>query len=268
MPTSDWLIGSFNDLPQQSLTVTTTGPVAEARIIAAGDYYLYDDSSSHDLLEALRSALEGHSVLSGVSVLLMQNRRVRLTGVQAFAVTWPSDGLLRDLLGFTGNLTSNTSHSATNVSPLFWSAGRTATTEARFGTDGIPVHDTAWGQSGPGTLYATSHNEYRRNSLIWRYVLNARVWTTSEAGGEYFAFWRDVLRLGRRFKVWRGIVESDASTTTVDVSGEAVGLLPSTGAYRFAPPERPVSMQYAREFGYVESMHPITIPCVTAIEYT
>lgn len=267
MPTSDWLIGSFNSLPQQSLTVTTTGPVAEARVIAAGDYYLYDDGSALDLMLALQNALEGHSVLSGVSVLLLQNRRVRITGVQAFAVTWPSDGLLRDLLGFTGNLVSATSHTATNVSPLFWSAGKTATTEARFGTDGIPVHDTAWGQSGPGTIYGTSHNEYRRNTLIWRFIQNARVWTTAELGGEYFAFWRDVLRLGRRFKVWRGIVESDASSGSVDVSGETTGVLPSTGAYRFLPPERPVSLQYAREFGYRESVHPITIPCVTATEY-
>lgn len=265
MPT-DVLVGSYPSLPSQAITITTAGPIAEERTLAAGDYYLYDDGSSFDLIAALTSVINGHSIVADAVVSILDNRLIQITSSTSFALTWPTDGVLRDLLGFTGNLTTATSHTAANISPLLWSPGKRATTGGRFGTDGIPVVDVAWAQSGPGRVYATSHNLYRRQTLSWRYLLNARVWTTAEANGEFIAFWREVLIKARPFKVWLNLIEGSGSAW--DLDGDGDGVLPSAGAYVYQPNGRPVDMPWAREFGFHESVHPIEIPCSTTPEFT
>lgn len=264
---TDLLIGSYRSLPAQTITVSTAGPITSDHVIAAGNYYLYDDHSSFDLLDAVAAAMEAHAVLTGATIEVRNNLRLRISANQTFSLTWPTDGLLRDLLGFTGNLSGQSAYTATNVSPLLWSANKPGTYKARLGTDGVPVSDTAWAQAGTGKVYATRHNTYREQTILWRFVQNARVWTTAEAGGEFFAFFRDVLSLGRNFKVWRGLVEGDGSSSW-DISGDADQLLPSTGAYVYQPPDRPMRMPWDREFKFVESLHPITIPCSTTSEYT
>lgn len=264
---TDLLIGSYPNLPAQTLTISTAGPVTENHDLAEGSYYLYDDQSAFDLMAAITAVLESHSVLTGATVSMLNNRHLRISATQTFSLTWPTDNVLRNLLGFTTNLSGTNTYTATNISSLLWSPGKTTTYGARLGTDGIPVSDTAWAQSGPGTVYATRHNTYRRQSLIYRFVQNARVWTTSEAGGEFFAFWRDVLDLGRKFKVWRTLDEGSGSSDW-DIAGDGDGVLPSSGAYVYQPTERPGAMPWDREFGFHEYTHPITIPCSTSTEYT
>lgn len=264
MPTSDWLIGSYPNLEAQSLTVTVSGN-SDPIQIAAGDYYLYDDTSAFDLLNTLTNALSGHTEGPGVSAALREDRRVVITSNPAMAITWPLDGILRDLLGYTGNLASGTSHVAPNISPLFWSGGRPAiSVGARLGTDGVPVRDIAVGQSGTGRVVVTSHNRYRRHTLGWRFVTNGRVWTESENNGELVVFFDNVLVERRRFKLWRNVPEDLNGTDTVDVAGDGDGVLPSTGAYVYNGPNE---FQYGRELGYHESLHPITIPVVTTAEF-
>lgn len=265
MPT-DVLIGSYPSLPAQTLTISTAGPIAEDHDVAAGDYYLYDDGSSFDLLAAIATAINAHSIVTGATVEILDNLLVRIASATSFALTWPTDGVLRDLLGFTGNLTTATSHTATNISPLLWSPGKRASTAARFGADGTPVVDAAWAQAGPGRVYATSHNEYRKQTLSWRYLLNARVWTTSEENGEFIAFWRNVLIKARPFKVWRNLTEGSGSSW--DIADDGDGVLPSTGAYVYQPGGRPSEMPWAREFRLSETLHPIDIPCSTTPEFT
>lgn len=260
MATSDWLIGSYPNLEAQSVTVSAPG--AEACPLAAGSYYLFDNGSAFDLLTAFAATINAHTALAGVQVFLTVTRQVRiLGGATPFAITWPTDGILRDLLGFTGNLASATAHTAPNISPLFWSPGRTTTWDGRLGSDGIPVEDTAVGQSGPGTMTATRHNSRRRNTLIYRYLDNSRMWTTSEAGGEFIEFWKQVLTLRRRFKVWRNIAEATAGTGAAVFSTK----VPSTGAYKYSGgPEMP----WAREYGFKEALHPVSLPVVSTPEYT
>lgn len=267
--TTDLLIGSYPNLPAQTLSITQ-GATTEPHDVAAGSYYLYDDHSAFDLLDAVGAAINAHSLVSGAVFEIRLNRRIQVTASQSFSLTWPADGVLRDLLGFTGNLTpAATSHVATNISPLLWSAAKVARYEARLGAEGKPVHDTAVGQSATGIVRSTRHNTIFRNTLSWRYVQNARIWTTSEAGGEFFAFWRDVLSKHRRFRVWRGIQDDDSSTATNDISGDASGVLPASGgsrAYIFAGNAN--EFPYDREFGFHEYTHPVTIPVVTTPEYT
>lgn len=262
--TSDWLIGSYPDLESQSMTVTTAGPVAEACVLAAGDYYLYDDLSDWDLINELQIALLTHSVLNDVGIIFQENRRIRIVSTIAFALTWPTDNILRNLLGFTGNLTSALEHTAANVSPLLWSPGKNNNpTEARKGTDGIKVMDVVVGQSGPGTMRATKKNEYRRNTLLYRHIANARVWTTAEAGGEFCSFFDNVLVMRRRFKVWPDVPEG-TGTTSIGSPADTGGPIPSSGAYVYNGPNE---MPWGREHGYKEFTHPITLPVNTTREY-
>ena len=264
MATSDMCIGSYPALPSQTMAVTATGPVTENCVIAAGNRYLYDAGSAFDLCTLLAAAINSHSVLAGVTVTISRDRHLAISSATAFALSWPVDGVLRDLLGYTGNLTSNTLHAAPNISPLLWSANRPATYQARLGSNGVPVTDTAVGQAGTGIVTATSYNTYRANVAIWRYVANARVWTTAEAGGEFYAFYRDVLAKFRRFKIWRGVTDDTASTTAITFGAA----LPSTGAYTYADTASAGRMPWAREFAFTETAHPITIPVVTTPEYT
>lgn len=266
--TSDICIGSYPSLPEQTIS-TTANAVTEDFVLPTRSYYLTEASpSAFDLLYRLSTNSVGLAELPlGLSFTLQRDLRVRVTSLDAvaFTLTWPTDGVLRDLLGFTGNLSpAATIHTAPNISPLIWSAGRTASYRARLGTDGVPVHDTMVGQSAPGTVRATSYNSYRTNTVTWRYVSNARVWTTDEEGGEFYAFWDQCLRRLVHFKIYRGTVEDSASTTAITLGT----VLPSSGAYVMAPSERVGEMPWGREFGLVESSHPIELPVVTTAEYT
>lgn len=266
--TTDLLIGSYPSLPEQSIS-TTANAVTEAFVLPARSYYLQNPSDqTFDLLYRVGSNSVGLAELpAGLLLELQRDLRVRISSVDAvaFTLTWPTDGLLRDLLGFTGNLTpAATSHVAPNVSPLLWSAARPATYRARLGTDGIPVRDTAVGQSATGVISSNTHNELRENTLSWRYVQNPRIWTEDEEGGEFFAFWGQVLAHSRRFKVYRGTVEDEASTTAITLGT----VLPRAGlAYVHIPPS-PVKFPFDREFAFVESLHPVVIEVKTRAEYT
>lgn len=263
--TTDIFLGSYPNLAQQTISVTS-GATTENVTLAAGSYYLHDtDTSARSLIETLAAAIETHSVVSGAGVDILENRRIRISATQTFTLTWPVDGVLRDLLGFTGNLTpAASSHTASGISPLLWAPGRTGTVEGRLGTDGVPVNDTIVGQAATGIVYAGTHNSYRRNSFGYRYVQNSRVWTTAEAGGEFIAFWRNVLSRFARFRVHTSVVEDTVGTDPMSFGAYH----PETGAYTYAPPGQPGAMPWAREFGFHEYTHPITIPAVTSPEYT
>jgi len=120
MPISAWLIGSYRGLPEQTLTIE-----GAPQVIDAGSYYLYDATAGLSLLTQLGAALLDEVV--GGSAVLLRNRKVRLSGSNPFDLTWPVDGVLRGLLGFTGNLAGQATYTAPNISPLLWSPGRTET---------------------------------------------------------------------------------------------------------------------------------------------
>lgn len=263
---ADLLIGSYPNLEAQSLSVTASS-VTEPVAIAAGSYYLYDTlGTQRGLTERMMNALLSHSVLSDVVLYLTEQLYIRIVSSTAFTLTWPSDGILRDLLGFTGSLSPAAAvHTATRRSPLLWTAGKPTTWEARVGTDGILVRDIAVGQSGPSTMRATSFNRYRRNTLSYRYVANARMWTTAEAGGEFFTFFDQVLAERRRFKVWRNCPVDFAGVDVLESDGLGSNdRRPSSGAYVYSGNNE---MPWGREYGFVDALHPISIPVVTTREY-
>lgn len=261
MPLSAWLIGSDSAVPATTLGVTAPG--LENRVVPAGPYYLFDNGSTFDLLQAVEDALNGHTGLTDVSVFLKEDRTVRITSSVAFGLTWSANLTIRDYLGFTGTLSSNTVHDAPLVSKLMWSAGKCETPSARLGAIGVEVFDVSVGQSGPGTVRAASFNSYAVNTFSWRYVPNARVWTNSELGGEHHEFWKSVLRKFLRWKLWRNVNESLSTTAASFAAG-------SLGPYIMRATDRGggLSYPYDRELPNIESLNSIVVDAVQTLEYT
>ena len=91
MATGSWLVGSYENLPAQTWSVTANS-VTEDVTIPAGDYYLDDSTNSRSLVLAVATAMNTHSELSDVVCLLAPNRHVFMEspGSTNFNVTFTS----------------------------------------------------------------------------------------------------------------------------------------------------------------------------------
>lgn len=235
MTRASWLIGS-TAIAAQTVTVDGSG-----ESIAAGEYYLYDGSAP-SLTAQMVAAMTSAGVADPVAVLL-KNRRLRLASSGTFTVTWPADGILRDLLGFTTNLAGNTSYDATNPSPLLWSPGTTENPTSPIGLVGRTVYNTRIGVGDDGRPCATTHGSRVVNGFYWRNVALARYQTSSALGGEYQTFAGQVLVRQAAFKLWRNVDEDDSSSTAVTLSS-------SLGPYAMTPQGRSPDADGEREAGF------------------
>lgn len=258
MPTTAWIIGSIADLPANDVTFN-----ASAQVVATGDYYLYDATNALSLLYQVQQAMTAAGV-ADAAVVLTKARKVKLSSSGAFSVTW-DDTQLRDLLGFTGNLAAATSHVATNVSPLLWSPARTEDTPmAPLGTHGHEVFGTFVTVSSlDGTTEATQHGSRTFNRFQFKHVNTERVWTTSEANGEYRVWWENVGSRMARWKLYREVAEDTASTA-------AVSLGSPLGPYVVTVERKAVDWSYdrSRGFEWTDARADIDIPCHLVPEYT
>ena len=233
-PTS-WLIGSTAIAAQE---VTIDG---SAEDIAAGEYYLIHGSADA-LASEMVTAMTAAGVADPVAVIL-ENRRIRLASSGTFTVTWPADGILRSLLGFTGNLAAASSYDATNPSPLFWSPGRTDSSTSPLGLTGRTVYNAIVGVGDDGQPCSTVHGSRTTNEFWWKLVKLARYQTSSALGGEYQTFVSEVLIKQHAFALYRGVVEDDSSTTTVTLPA-------SLGPYAALPKGRSPDFNATRSAGF------------------
>jgi hypothetical protein len=265
MPSSSWLIGSYPSFQAANITVNAAPTGNEVKTIAAGDYYLYHTTAGLSLMKQLELALEDHTDITTVTVELLKNRKAKITSDTSFTLTWGSSTILRNMLGFAGDLTpAAVSFTATNVSPYHWSPGRTEIAlNSPLGVEGARRKDTAVGESGTGVFVATGHNDVRVAEWRWRFCANARVWTSSEAGGEHEVFWHNVLSQYRRFFHWRAVDEDDAS-------GSSASLSTALGPYKMAPHRGLLEYPYAREgeYGMTDARHPVDLSAVKQTEYS
>lgn len=257
MTATSWLIGSDLAVPADSFDVVAT--TTETKTVTAGKYYLYDATTGISLLTHVAGLIQGHANVTTCTGAILENRKVKLTGSGSFDVTW-TDTNVRDMLGFTGNLSGASSYTATNISPLFWSPLRTESPQlAPLGVDGVGVHDTHWAQSATTVITATTNNSWRENSFSWRYVAISRMWTSSEAGGEYYTFYDRVLRRAAPFKLYRN-VEEDTS------GGDAATLATVLGPYKMKPQGGDTKLKYRREFQNQDLRSPVELDCVKVTE--
>lgn len=207
---STWLIGSYPDLPQQDFDVNGGGVT-----ISAGSYYLYSPSGSLSLFDALKTALTAGGVV-GADVRFLQDRHIEIRGNAVFTLDWPATGLLRNLLGFTGDLAGASSYIAPLISGYFWSGAKPMTwMGSPVLVTGLPTYDQQTSVTPDGTVSSTGHFSLATNEFSWRFVEVSRYMTESGAGGEYVTFHDNVLRKGRNFLLWWTVTETELTTPQV-----------------------------------------------------
>ena len=203
MATTAWLIGSYKNLPAQALTIN-----GGLQAITAGSRYLYHSTNALSLLYQVQAAITAAGV-AGASVVLLKNRKVRISANAAFTLDWPADNVLRNLLGFNANLAGQASYTAAAVSKYLWSPGRTESPQlAPLGVRGHRTH-AAYSVVSPydGSTETVTHGSREYNAFTFPYVLMDRVHTVNEYGGEWVAFFDSVCVRSFSFYLWREVEE-------------------------------------------------------------
>lgn len=252
-----WMVGSYPDFEGgEAVTVSTTGTVA------AGDYYLWDSTASLSLASQVITALTSAGATTP-ALFFTPSGRLRLTFGAVTSVTW-DDTVLRDVLGFAGNLSGAAAYTATSLSPLFWSPGRTESPRMGvLGSQGAKAYDSEFSE-GPGWAISTTQNEWYEQRFTWSYIPTERFATKDEANGEFVKFFHEVLVRARLFKAYRSIAEDRTDTT----SQATVPVDEVLGPYVWKPRARGgIAFPFAREsaggLDRVDAMHPISIDCRT-----
>jgi hypothetical protein len=261
MATTSWLIGSRPNLAAQTLTIE-----GAPHVITAGSRYLYASSSALSIIARVEAAMDAAGV-TGAAVYLTKARKVRITASGTFTLNWPADGVLRDLLGFNGNLAAASSYVATYVSPLLWSPLKPESPEdAPLGVVGHKVHNAYFSQSPhDGTTSAVIHGSRTYNVFRWGHVPIDRVQTSNGAGGEWATFWDSVVVLGSRFFHFR--CDEDVAGTSTAEAAITVPL----GPYVLRAPGRGVpdwDFQRSRGLTNVDRRCDVVLPVSLAPEYT
>lgn len=205
---SGWFIGS-RTLGTQLLTIN-----GSAASVLAGTYYLTDPTAGLSLLAKVISAMST-ALLFAPTAVLLGSGKVRLTAAGAFSVTWGSATLLRDLLGFTGDLGAATSHTAPLKSPLWWSPGKPALFSLTpLGVTAQPRYVLTQSVSAySGRAMSTSHGARRFQRFTMEKVAAERMSTPAALGGEFGRWFEAVAVPSARWKLYRDAVEDAASTT-------------------------------------------------------
>jgi hypothetical protein len=266
MATTSWLIGSIENLAAQSWSFGG----APSTAIAAGDYYLIDEVAAVSMLRQLELTLS--AVLGATAEFaILENRLIKITSDGGnFGISWDSTEL-RDLLGFIGNVSGADNYTASLISPLLWSPGRTETPlNAPLGDAGQVIHDTMVGASAGAVQMATSNNSVTHLDLMWRYVTNARTKTSARLGGEYHTFWEDVIRHLYKYKLYREIDEDTSGSDPILWPAVTWSNFDVLGPMELRHEGGQMAWEYIREEGLerCDSMHPITLRSKVVPEYT
>ncbi len=260
--TSAWLMGSDPDVPSTDIEVTMNA-VTETLSIPAGPYYVQDTSITRSAANALRTALLTHSEAGTISCFLRRDLLIQLDSSVSMTIDSWSDTTFRDVLGFGGEEgIAFTSLNTLNQSRYLWSPGRCEIPDAALGTQGLLYKDTQMGMSGDRVAIATTNNTGRRNRFQFRAVYAERVHTTSEAGGEYYAWWDQVQSRFYRFKLYREVTEETTTdATSANLNGEVLG------PYVWEPSGTPITFEYSRVVQTVELLNNVEIPVLLQDEY-
>lgn len=250
---STWLIGSIYLLDQRFEVdaVTTTQ--------FNGPYYLRSATSALSMIDAIAARIV--VAVGGTCVItLRRNRCVRIVFNTARTVTWGTATILRDLLGFTGDLASGTTHDAPNVSPLLWSPGYMGTPSTIAGVEGYTVPHQAVTKSADGSqVYCTHYGDEIWQELAWTHIIPDRLRVAAGTGGGTFQeFYEQCALLRERFLWHQEIDELDGSTS-------AATLDTALGPYVLRPEFD--GNWYRRNVPFAEVSSPLDLPMHRVDEY-
>jgi hypothetical protein len=270
MATSAWLIGSRPHVPETEIRVVANS-VTEFLTVPAGDYYLWDGTASQSLVDAVATAIATHSEITSCDGDLRQNRKAVFVANVAFEITsWGAgDNIVRNMLGFSSTTAAAlATQEANNVSPYLWSPKKPESSDVYPGRTGRLMKDTAVGQAGTSVISATQNNTSFQNTFRWRNVLVERYQSSSEPaaseGGTYEAFWGAVLSRFYRFRLYRNVTDTTATTIVTPLST----VLPteSTLAYTMRPTQN-ITFPYRRTIQWVERYNNVDLRVLTRPDY-
>jgi hypothetical protein len=255
---SSWIVGA-KKIAAQTLTFGG-GP----QVVAAGTYYLRDASAGLSLIEQVRLAMNA-SGATGTQAVITLGRRVRLSASGTFSITWPADGVLRDALGFTGNLAAAATYTAPNCSPLLWSPAVTGSPQlSPLYTAGVARLNAFITVAEDGTTSGTVSGSRTYQRYSFRYVPGARVYPkTGDTGGSWVRAWSEFLGVGGRFKYYPAIDEVDGSST-------ATTWPTALGPYSYTPASTSPTWSYERSngFQFCDDRADVELPCHVIPEVT
>jgi hypothetical protein len=212
MPSTAIMIGSTL-LPVQNFEID-----GNAVTIAAGHWYLQHPDPTLSLLDEIVVQLTAAGVGSP-DAFLRQDRRVQLEGSGAFPIDWGSATQLRDIFGMTqGNLSSATSHTADDVSPLLWAPGADGTPATIGAKAGYVQPHRSVRKSDDGSRYEVDWYGFEtRQRLSWALVPIDRLQVEDTAfdGGTLMAFVEQVILRGYKFLHYENVTEGTGSTAMV-----------------------------------------------------
>jgi hypothetical protein len=256
-------------------TWVTQSPVidggAEDVTASLGGLYLVHPTAALDMLARLVVAMTAAGV-AAPAAFITEARYVRLTSSGVFTIDWTGATVLRDLLGFAGNLAAASSYTATLRSPLLWSAGKVLTPGlAPLGSHGQKVLDISATFGAGGNLTVRQEGSATvLNRFSAMHVPKARYFSAppTYGAGEFTGFWETELTTAKKFHVMRAVTEGPSTTATaVYNSGTAGHLLGpyvadmSDAAFRRTP--------FARSTGFtlVEAYYDCSIPAVATAQF-
>lgn len=257
------LLGSYENFPEQTVSVTQTSP--ENCTVSAGNYYLDDPTNSVSVCAQLAAALTGHSEITVATCWIGEDRLVHLAATQSFTLSWGSATILRDMLGFTGNLSpAATQFDADVISDYLWHPNKPEAPDSLLATHGNTIWDTRFGMAGGGRIVTTTNVSRTENKFGWRFVTDDRFRTTDELGGEYHTFWNTVLSQGLRFTLYRNRTSDDTSDTDIALSS-----LNRFGPYKLkGPSSGSVGFQHRRAERWIDATYHVDIPVMQVDEYS
>lgn len=212
---TSWLVG-YATLAQQEWD-GGTGPANVT--LPAGTYALRHGTAALSLIDQV-AAVWTLEWGAAVTVTVRRNRLIRITIASGgAAIDWGAATVLRDLLGFTGNRASNTTHDADYISPLLFSPGYPFTPTTISGVSGYTVSHQSRYKADDGTqLYVVHYGDETWQELRVPHVVPSRLrttGTTAAQGGTFHQFYEQCAKYGRRFLHYETITEDSSSTTAV-----------------------------------------------------
>lgn len=174
--------------------------------ISTGSYYMYSKTASQSLVDVVASCFST-SLSFAVTASVSSAGILTLSAGSAFTVNWGTSTDIRDMLGYTGNLSSATSHTATNQLentwiPKFTNGLVASPTElsSSYTTQGVPLSFTSQAFSVSGDVYTNYLGGATEQSFVFEYLSKANTWTnTGERSFE--EFYNGIMKLGTPF-IW------------------------------------------------------------------
>lgn len=180
-------------------TLTDSGGTYGSASITAGQYYLSTaGSGAAGLVSTLQTSLNATSTPDGYTVSLSLTTGLITIAKSSgtFSITFGGTTGLRRALGFTDDISTGTSATATTQSPALWIPGTAYDSEFDpYVSDGYLVSDDAVVISPAGNIVSLGYNTRTENQITYRMLDAAKTLTGNESttNASLQTFWQNAV---------------------------------------------------------------------------